>query len=190
MRVADKVLAGVTCIRLDATVTFAHSDKELAEPNFKGFGHHPLNAYCDNTGGEPLAGMLRKGSAGSNTAADHLHGHGRGDYRAAAGVPAAADGHRRRRRVQSRPVEHLDTLAARRGYPLIYSCGWELGERERAALAPGPRGPGRSRSITAARSASAAPTAPATTPAAGTGVLDRGSARHRADRAAAHGPGR
>jgi hypothetical protein len=28
----------VTCIRLDATVTPAHSDKELAEPNFKGFG--------------------------------------------------------------------------------------------------------------------------------------------------------
>ena len=32
----------MTCIRLDATVTFAHSDKELAEANFKGYGHHPL----------------------------------------------------------------------------------------------------------------------------------------------------
>src|SRR5262249_3866879 len=69
--VADMVLEGVTCIRLDASVVPAHSDKELAEPNFKGFGHHPLLAYCDNTG-EPLAGMLRKGSAGSNTTADHL----------------------------------------------------------------------------------------------------------------------
>lgn len=38
VRIADKVLHGVTCIRLDATVTPAHSDKELAEPNFKGFG--------------------------------------------------------------------------------------------------------------------------------------------------------
>jgi hypothetical protein len=37
----------------------------------KGFGYHPLMAYCDNTG-EPLAGMLRKGSAGSKTVADHL----------------------------------------------------------------------------------------------------------------------
>jgi hypothetical protein len=61
----------VTCIRLDATVTPACSDKELAEPNFKGFGHHPLLGYCDNTD-EPLAGMMRRGSAGSNTTADHL----------------------------------------------------------------------------------------------------------------------
>ena len=38
VRLADRTLAGVTCIRLDATVTFAHSDKELAEANFKGFG--------------------------------------------------------------------------------------------------------------------------------------------------------
>jgi Transposase DDE domain group 1 len=37
IRVADKTLEGVTCIRLDATVVTAHSDKELAEANFKGF---------------------------------------------------------------------------------------------------------------------------------------------------------
>jgi hypothetical protein len=39
VRLADKTLDGVTCIRLDATVTFACSDKELAEANFKGYGH-------------------------------------------------------------------------------------------------------------------------------------------------------
>jgi hypothetical protein len=31
-------------------------------------------------------------------------------------------------------LEHLDTLAARRGYTLIYSCGWELADREKAAI--------------------------------------------------------
>src|SRR5262249_62061529 len=42
VRVADKVLDGVACIRLDATVGTAHSDsKEGAEPNFKGFDHPP-----------------------------------------------------------------------------------------------------------------------------------------------------
>jgi hypothetical protein len=47
VRLADRTLDGVTCIRLDATVTVAHSDKQLAEGNFKGYGHHPLLAYCD-----------------------------------------------------------------------------------------------------------------------------------------------
>ena len=36
--VADKVLEGVTCLRLDASVIACHSEKEGAEPNFKGFG--------------------------------------------------------------------------------------------------------------------------------------------------------
>ena len=38
VRLAERTLDGVTCIRLDATVTVAHSDKELAEANFKGYG--------------------------------------------------------------------------------------------------------------------------------------------------------
>src|ERR1700722_12037028 len=134
VRLADRTLAGVTCIRLDATVTFAHSDKQLAEANFKGFGHHPLNAYCDNTGGEPLAWMLRKGSAGSNTAADHI-------TVTDAAIAALPPAYRRNLMVtvdgagfSHKFLEHLDPLAARRGYTLIYSCGWELGEREKAAL--------------------------------------------------------
>ena len=131
--IVDKTLEGMTCIRLDATVTPAHSDKELAEPNFKGFGHHPLLAYCDNTG-EPLAGKLRKGSAGSNTVADHLEVLG-------AAITALPPAFRRRLMVTSDGagashglIECLDALAARPGHQLIYSVGWELGERERTAI--------------------------------------------------------
>src|SRR2546423_2107303 len=62
-------------IDLDATLTDAPSEKELAAPTFKrGFGFHPLWAFFDpgETGpGEPAAAMLRPGNAGSNTAADH-----------------------------------------------------------------------------------------------------------------------
>jgi hypothetical protein len=133
IRVADKVLDGVICIRLDASVIPAHSDKEDAEPNFKGFGHHPLLAYCDNTG-EPLAGMLRRGSAGSNTVADHLQ-------ILADAVAALPPGYRRRLMVTADGagashglITRLDELAARRGYQLTYSVGWELGERERRAI--------------------------------------------------------
>jgi Transposase DDE domain group 1 len=134
VRLADRVLDGVTCIRLDATVTFAHSDKELAEANFKGYGHHPLLAVCDNTGGEPLAWMLRPGSAGSNTAADHL-------AITDAAIAALPPAFRRKLMITADGagashdlIRHLDKLAARRGYELTYSAGWALGEREKTAL--------------------------------------------------------
>jgi hypothetical protein len=139
VRIADKVLEGVTCIRLDATVTPAHSDKELAEPNYKGFGHHPLLAYCDNTA-EPLAGMLRPGSAGANTTADHLQILDE----AITAVPAR---YRRRLMVTCDGagasashglITHLDELASRPGRQLTYSIGWGLGSREREAIAAVP----------------------------------------------------
>ena len=57
---------------VDATLTTAHSDKEQAAGNFKkGFGHHPLLCYLDGSQ-EALAGILRPGNAGSNTASDHV----------------------------------------------------------------------------------------------------------------------
>ncbi len=59
-------------IDLDATLVTTHSEKEQTAGNFKGgFGYHPLLAFLDNTG-EALAGVLRPGNAGSNTAADHV----------------------------------------------------------------------------------------------------------------------
>lgn len=62
----------LTVIDVDATLTSAYSGKEHAKGNFKGgYGHHPLLCYLDGTG-EALAGVLRPGNAGSNTAADHI----------------------------------------------------------------------------------------------------------------------
>ncbi len=64
-------------IDVDATLVIDHSDnKQDAAPTWKkSFGHHPLLAFLDRpqiAGGEALAGLLRKGNAGSNTAADHI----------------------------------------------------------------------------------------------------------------------
>ena len=133
VRVADKMLDGVTCLRLDASVVACHSDKAGAEPNFKGFGLHPLGCWCDNTG-EPLAGMLRPGSAGSNTTADHL-------TVLDAAVAALPPKYRRRLMVTCDGagashglIERLDQLASRPGHQLVYSVGWELGKREKTAI--------------------------------------------------------
>lgn len=67
---------GQVIVDLDATLVTAHSEKEHAAPTFKrGFGFHPLLAFCDHGeagSGETLAQMLRTGSAGANTAADHI----------------------------------------------------------------------------------------------------------------------
>src|SRR6476661_10121003 len=65
------------CVDIDATITIDHSDnKENAAATWKRtFGFHPLLAFLDRpdiAGGEALAGLLRPGNAGSNTAADHV----------------------------------------------------------------------------------------------------------------------
>ena len=63
---------GFYVIDLDGTLITSHSDKAGASPTYKrGFGFHPLLAFLDGTG-EALAGVLRPGNAGSNTAADHV----------------------------------------------------------------------------------------------------------------------
>ncbi len=55
---------------IDSTLVTSYSDKEGAAPTYKhGFGFHPMLCYL---GGEPLAGVLRPGNAGANTAADHI----------------------------------------------------------------------------------------------------------------------
>lgn len=59
-------------VDLDATLVTSHSDKEGAAGTYKGgYGFHPLLSYLDETG-EALAGLLRSGNAGANTATDHI----------------------------------------------------------------------------------------------------------------------
>ncbi len=78
--------------------------------------------------------MLRPGSAGSNTAADHL----RLLDDAIAALPPAL---RRKLMItcdgagaSHALVKELDRLAARHGYQVTYSVGWELAAREKAAI--------------------------------------------------------
>jgi Transposase DDE domain group 1 len=78
--------------------------------------------------------MLRPGSAGSNTAADHL-------TVLEAAIAALPPGSRRKLMItcdgagaSHALIARLDALAVRPGYQLTYSVGWELGAREKAAI--------------------------------------------------------
>ena len=84
--------------------------------------------------------MLRPGSVGSNTAADHL-------AVLDAAITALPPAFRRRLMVTCDGagashdlIARLDTLAARPGYQVTYSADWDLGARERAAIAAVPAG--------------------------------------------------
>jgi hypothetical protein len=124
-------------IDTDATLITAHSDKEQAAPTFKrGFGFHPLWTFADHGGegtGEPLTCLLRKGNAGSNTAADHI-----AVVKAAlAQLPGHRSGTRPGRKILIRvdgagaTHEFLDWLASQR---LSYSVGFSLPDTFTATL--------------------------------------------------------
>jgi hypothetical protein len=68
---------GWLSIDVDASLVLDHSDNKTGAASTwkKTFGYHPLLAFVDRpeiSGGEALAGMLRNGNAGSNTASDHI----------------------------------------------------------------------------------------------------------------------
>lgn len=70
-RAGGRDLTGLV-LDIDATLVTCHSEKEQTAPTYKrGFGYHPLLCFLDNTG-EALAGLLRPGNAGANTATDHI----------------------------------------------------------------------------------------------------------------------
>jgi hypothetical protein len=126
-------LDGWIVIRLDATIQIAHSDKELAAGTFKGtYGHHPLTAWCDNTG-ESLAIKLRSGNAGANTTSDHIE--------VLSAAIAQIPGKYRRRILVTTDgagasielLEHIQSLN-RGSWQVHYSVGFDLDERTRAAI--------------------------------------------------------
>ncbi len=121
-------------VDLDATIVTACSEKEKASPTWKKtFGFHPLAAFADHGAagsGEPLAIVLRPGSAGSNTAADHIE---------AAGLALAQLPKARRRQVLIRTdsaggTHDFLTWLTRPGRRLAYSVGFTITEDVQDAI--------------------------------------------------------
>jgi hypothetical protein len=138
-KAAGRVLPGLV-IDLDASIVVCHSEKEHAAPTFKKtFGYHPMLAFCDNTG-EFLAARLRRGNAGSNTAADHIAVLG-------AALGQFPDAHRHGTPVLVR----ADTAGCTREFlahirglrdtavSCEFSVGWAIRDKERAAISAIPK---------------------------------------------------
>ena len=67
---AHGAVPGRDLLDIDSTLSTAHSDKQGARPTYKrGYGFHPM--LC-SWAARALAGVLRPGNAGANTAADHI----------------------------------------------------------------------------------------------------------------------
>lgn len=129
----------VLVVRVDATLIEASSDKERAAGTFKkGWGFHPLTAWCSNVG-DALAVMLRPCNAGSFTASDHLLVL----QAAFAQIPVAhrddvlvtIDGAGASHEV----IDYLHTLNTarmhgRRGRRVEYSIGWPVDARTMGAI--------------------------------------------------------
>ena len=129
--------------------------------NYKGgFGYHPLMAFLDNTG-EALAGVLRPGNAGSNTAADHITV----TDAALAQIPDAqrygqpilvrADG----AGASKQWLWHLTDLGTQPGGDLDYSVGFTMTAAVREAIGLLPEECGHRRGMTRA-SPSSSPMSP------------------------------
>src|SRR5437899_2434026 len=119
----------------DATLLDAHSDKQYAGPTYKkGYGFFPLGAWLDNTS-EALAGVLRPGNAGANTAADHIEVL----ERALAQLPVAprgidpVNGVAMLARADSAGATH-DFLDALRAKGIEFSVGFDITEAVRLAI--------------------------------------------------------
>jgi len=114
---------------IDATLLTAHSEKEGAAGTYKrGYGFHPLLCFEASTG-EALAGILRPGNAGSNTATDHIIVL----ERALAQLPPEALNSGTLVRCDSAGATHA-FLSAVVGRGLSFSVGCDLSGRVRDAI--------------------------------------------------------
>jgi hypothetical protein len=114
---------------IDGTLVTAHSEKEGAAGTSKGgFGFHPLLCY-EATSEEALAGLLRPGDAGFNSAADHIELL----ERSLAQLPEGAVGHGLLVRCDRAGATHafLDHVAAG---GLRFSVGFDLTEPVRQSI--------------------------------------------------------
>ena len=137
-RAAGRELPGLV-IDLDASIVVCHSEKEQAAPTFKKtFGYHPMLAFCDNTG-EFLAATLRRGNAGSNTAADHI-------TVLDAALAQLPDQHRHGTPILVRAdtagctrefLAHIRSLRDQ-AVSCEFSVGWAITDKERAAISRDP----------------------------------------------------
>ncbi|WP_282690771.1 MULTISPECIES: IS1380 family transposase [unclassified Streptomyces] len=128
--------AGQVTVDLDGVLVLAHSEKQDATATWKKtFGHHPLMGFVDHGSGgsgEPVAGLLRPGNAGSNTAADHITTAGL----ALAQLPKK---YRRGRRTLIRTdsgggTHEFVAWLAQRGRWLSYSVGMTITEQIHQAV--------------------------------------------------------
>jgi hypothetical protein len=134
LTILGRVLSGWVVLDLDATVITCSSKKEQATGTYKGtYGFHPLAAWCANTL-ECLAMMLRPGSAGSNTASEHIAVL----TEALAQIPRA---HRRKILVRldgagasHALIEHLLSLSSPRR-KVAFTSGFTITAMEEAAIA-------------------------------------------------------
>ena len=117
-------------IDLDATLVGSHSEKEGAAGNFKGgYGFHPMLAYADETS-EALAGELRSGNAGANTAVNQI----KVAEQAIGQIPAGhIESIKLLLRVDTAGSSHELLDWAREGR-IEFSVGYELNEAVRAAI--------------------------------------------------------
>jgi hypothetical protein len=121
---------------VDATLVEVHSEKESGAAHFKGgFGFHPILVFLDNTN-EALAGILRPGNAGANTAADHIEVTDRAlaqipdEVRHGSPILIRADG----AGCTKAWLAHLRALRDVRGLNVEFSVGFTMTEQVQQAI--------------------------------------------------------